>query len=47
VLPACFFDGDTPELDGPDVVTGAFPFTAQADPTNPVRIEYVSTDTAA
>lgn len=45
-LPACFLDGDTPTLDGEDVVSGSFPFTAQFDLTNAAAtIEYMSTDT--
>ncbi|GAA1790309.1 hypothetical protein GCM10009795_040000 [Nocardioides hankookensis] len=45
-LPMIFFDGDSPILDGPGIVSGAFPFTAQLDGTNPlVTCEYVSVDT--
>ena len=43
-LPGCFLDGDTPILDGPDVVNGAFPFSALFDGTNLPKIEYISTD---
>ena len=43
-LPGCFLDGDTPILDGPDVVNGAFPFTCLYDGTNLPKIEYISTD---
>lgn len=45
-LPQCFLDGDTPTVDGPNVVSGDFPFTALFDGTNLPRIEYISTDTA-
>lgn len=46
-MPACFLNGDTPELKGTDVVSGAFPFEVQFDGTNPViTATYVSTDTA-
>jgi hypothetical protein len=44
-LPQCFLDGDTPTLDGPDIVSGAFPFTATFDATNLPKIEYMSSDT--
>lgn len=45
-LPACFLDGETPTIDGPDVTKGSFPFTAQFDGTNAAAIiEYQSTDT--
>jgi hypothetical protein len=45
-LPKCFLDGDTPTLDGMDVVSGDFPFTALYDGTNgPAIIEYISIDT--
>lgn len=43
-LPSCFVDGDTPTLDGPDVVAPSFPFSWQYDGTNLPKIEYVSTD---
>ena len=44
--PWCFFDGDTPTVDGPDVTSGGYPFVAQLDGTNPlVSIDYISTDT--
>jgi hypothetical protein len=43
-LPGCRLDGDTPVLDGPDVVNGAFPFTYRSDGTNAPKIEYISTD---
>lgn len=46
-MPMVFFDGATPTVEGPDVVSGSFPFVAQFDLTNPaVSIEYMSTDTA-
>jgi hypothetical protein len=44
-LPQCFLDGDTPTLDGPDIVSGSFPFTATFDGTNLPKIEYISVDT--
>jgi hypothetical protein len=41
-----FFDGDTPVVEGPDVVSGSFPFTAQLDGTNAlVTCDYMSVDT--
>ena len=44
-IPMIFFDGDTPTVDGPDVVKCSFPFVGQHDGTNaPVTIEYISTD---
>lgn len=46
-LPACFLDGDTPTLDGPEVVQPSFGFTALYDLTNPpVTCEYLSADVA-
>lgn len=46
-MPMIFFDGATPTVEGPDVVSGSFPFVAQFDLTNPaVSVEYISTDTA-
>lgn len=45
-IPMVFFEGDTPTVDGPDVVGGSFPFVARSDGTNPVAtIAYTSTDT--
>lgn len=45
-LPQCFLDGDTPTVDGPDVISGDFPFVVQNDGTNPIAtIEYMTTDT--
>lgn len=45
-LPQVFLNGDTPSVDGPDVVKGTFPWVAQYDGTNPVvTVEYMSTDT--
>lgn len=45
-LPMIFFDGATPTVEGPDVVSGSFPFTAQLDLTNgAVSVDYISTDT--
>jgi hypothetical protein len=45
---ACFLDGDTPAVDGPDVVTTDFPFKAYYDmtTTDPFTITYISQDTA-
>jgi hypothetical protein len=46
-MPMVFFDGATPTVEGPDVVSGSFPFKAQFDLTNPaVTVEYISTDLA-
>jgi hypothetical protein len=43
--PMTFFDGDTPGLEGPDVLGVSVPFTAQFDQTNaPVSAQYMSTD---
>jgi hypothetical protein len=44
-LPQCFLDGDTPTVDGPDVVSGDFPFVCLFDGTNLPKIEIISTDT--
>ena len=44
-LPQVFLDGDTPTVDGPDVVKTDFPFTCLFDGTNYPAIEYMSTDT--
>ena len=45
-FPAMAFNGDTPQVDGPDVVSGSFPFVVGSDGTNPVAtIAYTSTDT--
>lgn len=41
VLPHCFLDGDTPTVDGPDVVNGSFPFTCLFDATNYPRIDII------
>lgn len=47
-MPKCYLDGDTQVLDGPDVISGSFPFVAQFDGTNAAAIlEYISTDTTA
>lgn len=44
-VPQLFLDGDTPDLDGPGIVSGSWPFTGQFDGTNPfVSAEYMSTD---
>ena len=46
-VPMVFFEGDTPQVDGPDVVGGSFGWTGKSDGTNPlVTIEYMSTDVA-
>lgn len=46
-VPMAFFDGETPTVGGPGVVTTTFPFVAQLDGTNPLaEIETISTDTA-
>jgi hypothetical protein len=40
------FDGDTPTVGGPDVVSTSFPFVAGHDGTNAAAtVEYISTDT--
>lgn len=45
-MAACGFDGETPNVAGPDVLTQSIPFVALYDGTNaPVVIEYTSTDT--
>lgn len=45
-LPANFFNGDTPVVEGPGVVSGAFPFDTLYDGTNAqITGEYMSTDT--
>ncbi len=45
-VPLIFVDSDTPSVEGPDIVSTAYNFTAQSDGTNPVvTIEYMSTDT--
>lgn len=43
-LPQCFLTGDTPELAGPELVSGSFPFETQFDGTTQPKIEYISTD---
>ncbi len=45
-LPGCFLDGDTPTVDGQDVVSGDFPFTCLFDGTNLPVIEVMSRDTS-
>lgn len=46
-LPKNFLDGDTPGIDGPDLINGDFDFVTLSDGTNPLGvIEYMSTDTA-
>lgn len=44
-LPQCFFTGETPELEGPDVISGSFDFEAAYDGTTQPKIEYISSDT--
>jgi hypothetical protein len=45
-VPMIFFDGDSPTVSGPDVVSGSFPFVGLSDGTNPIcTIAYTSTDT--
>jgi hypothetical protein len=45
--PAIFLTGDTPTIEGHDVVSTTFPFEVDDNGTNnPLTIEYVSTDTA-
>ena len=44
VLPGCFLDGDTPTVDGADVVSGDFPWVWLYDGTNMPRIDYISAD---
>ena len=43
-LPQNHFTGDTPTLDGPDIISGSFPFEASFDGANQPKIEYISTD---
>lgn len=45
-LPSCYLEGDTPDLAGPDVVSGSFPFVYRYDGTNQPVITYQSTDSA-
>jgi hypothetical protein len=44
-LPAIHLDGEPPTVDGPEVIRTQFTFTALYDGTNPVAIEYQTTDT--
>lgn len=44
-LPAIKVDDAPPTIEGPDVIRPTFNFTALYDGTNPVAIEYISTDT--
>jgi hypothetical protein len=48
IIPAAFLDGDTPAVDGPDVVTTDFPFKTYDDLTTgyPLQIVYISQDVA-
>jgi hypothetical protein len=45
--PAVRFDGDTPNVDGPDILTLSLPFTAMDDGTTgaPISLDYYTTDT--
>lgn len=46
-MPQVFFTGETPDVDGPDVVGVKVPFEAKFDGTNnALTAEYMSTDTA-
>lgn len=45
-VPMIFFDGDTPTVEGPDVVSGGYSFVGQYDGINSlIAIDYISTDT--
>lgn len=44
-LPQVHLTGDTPTLNGPDIITGSFPFEATFDGTHQPLIEYISVDT--
>lgn len=44
-VPMVFLDGDSPVIDGPAIVTGSYPFTAQYDGSHPlISATYVSKD---
>lgn len=43
-LPGCYLDGDTPEVTGPGVVSGSFPFVCLFDGTNLPKITIISTE---
>jgi hypothetical protein len=46
-VPMIFLGGDTPQVDGPDVVGGSFPWEGKSDGTNPLcTVTYTSIDTA-
>lgn len=45
-LPGCYLDGDTPEVTGPGVVSGSFPFVCLFDGTNLPKITIISTEVA-
>lgn len=46
-IPSTFFTGDTPTVEGPDIVKPTFTFEADDDETNePITIEYMSTDSS-
>lgn len=46
-LPMIFFDDDgSTSVDGPDVISGSFPFVYEFDGTNQPMIDYISTDIA-
>lgn len=44
-LPQNYFEGDTPEVGGSDVVSGDFPFTSLYDGTNQPKIEIIEVAT--
>jgi len=44
-IPGCRLDGDTPGLDGPDMISGDFTFQALFDGTNLPSITIISTET--
>lgn len=45
-MPACYFDDQSPTLDGPDLIKSPMKFVVLNDGTNPpLKIEYQSTDT--
>lgn len=46
-VPMIFFEGDTPQAEGPDVVSTSFNFTGLFDGTNdPITIEYINDEIA-
>lgn len=47
-LPACRFDGETPNVEGPDTLGQTLPFKVLDDGTNePITLVYTTTDTAS